>query len=133
MKHLNDPDGIRLPIKLDTTSNGEFEPIPLFKANKVANQTAMENVTCNAKRRGMNRRNFLVSLCGAASALLAFNEVNAAARKTGGYFEMAPSAGADQEAAAASLEARSGVRVKGQSKPPASVYATTPIYSVPLL
>ena len=29
-----DPDGRRLPIKLDTTSNGEFEPVPLSPANR---------------------------------------------------------------------------------------------------
>ena len=26
MKFKNDPDGLRLPIKLDNTSNGEFMP-----------------------------------------------------------------------------------------------------------
>lgn len=25
----HDPDGLRLPIKLDSTSNGEYAPIPL--------------------------------------------------------------------------------------------------------
>ncbi len=29
MRYRNDPDGTRLPIKLDTTTNGEFAPIPL--------------------------------------------------------------------------------------------------------
>ena len=29
MKYRFDPAGRRLPIKLDSTSNGEFEPIPL--------------------------------------------------------------------------------------------------------
>jgi len=29
MRYLNDPDGTRLPVKLDTTTNGEFAPIPL--------------------------------------------------------------------------------------------------------
>jgi hypothetical protein len=29
-----DPDGTRLPIKLDTTSNGEFVPVPLSPANR---------------------------------------------------------------------------------------------------
>src|SRR5436189_196626 len=29
MRHRNDPDGLRLPIKLDATSNGEFAPVPL--------------------------------------------------------------------------------------------------------
>jgi hypothetical protein len=29
MKHMIDPEGKRLPIKLDETSNGEFEPVSL--------------------------------------------------------------------------------------------------------
>ena len=28
MRDDHDPDGLRLPIKIDTTSNGEFLPIP---------------------------------------------------------------------------------------------------------
>jgi hypothetical protein len=28
-KHRIDPEGKRLPIKLDSTSNGEFVPVPL--------------------------------------------------------------------------------------------------------
>ena len=28
-RYRNDPDGRRLPIKLDATSNGEYVPIPL--------------------------------------------------------------------------------------------------------
>ena len=28
-RHRVDPDGQRLPIKLDSTSNGEFLPVPL--------------------------------------------------------------------------------------------------------
>ena len=31
MTPLNDPDGRRLPIKLDSTSNGEFVPVPLSR------------------------------------------------------------------------------------------------------
>jgi len=33
-----DPHGTRLPIKLDTTSNGEFVPVPLTSANREANR-----------------------------------------------------------------------------------------------
>ena len=33
MKTRVDPEGSRLPIKLDTTSNGEFAPVPLTPAN----------------------------------------------------------------------------------------------------
>lgn len=32
MKHRIDPEGARLPIKLDTTSNGEFLPVSLNAA-----------------------------------------------------------------------------------------------------
>jgi len=28
-RFLNDPEGSRLPVKLDTTTNGEFAPVPL--------------------------------------------------------------------------------------------------------
>ena len=59
-----DPQGTRLPIKLDSTSNGEFEPIPLDSTNRIANQLAQEWAGDNAKRCGMDRREFLVSACG---------------------------------------------------------------------
>ena len=79
MRPGNDPQGERLPIKLDSTSNGEFAPIPLDARQKEANRRARLEAADNAKRLGMSRRAFLVSVCGAASTLLAFNAVNAAA------------------------------------------------------
>ena len=30
-KDILDKDGVRLPIKIDSTSNGEYEPIPISK------------------------------------------------------------------------------------------------------
>lgn len=83
-----DPDGIRLPIKLDTTSNGEFEPVPLSPSNHAANYLAHEAAAENAKRLAISRRSFLISACGAASTLLAFNAANAAAGKIGGFFDL---------------------------------------------
>ena len=74
-----DPEGVRLPIKLDTTSNGEFMPVPLSPANREANRLAHAAATVNAKRVKRTRRDFLVSACGAATTLLAFNAANAAA------------------------------------------------------
>ena len=68
-----DPNGARLPIKLDTTSNGEFAPVPLSPVNREANALAHEDAGKNAKRLAVSRRNFLISACGAASTLLAFN------------------------------------------------------------
>ena len=32
-KDILDRDGVRLPIKIDSTSNGEYEPIPISKRN----------------------------------------------------------------------------------------------------
>ena len=60
MKHRIDPEGTRLPIKLDTTSNGEFEPVALSAANRYANRLANEQAGINAKRIGVSRRDFLI-------------------------------------------------------------------------
>ena len=79
-----DPEGKRLPIKLDSTSNGEFMPIPLDAINVRANQLAQRSASENAKRRGVDRRAFMVSACGAASTLLAFNTANSAAGRAYG-------------------------------------------------
>ncbi len=101
--YRNDPEGYRLPIKLDSTSNGEFAPIPLGETDRRANRHARQQATENAKRCGMGRREFMISLCGAASTLLAFNTVNAAARRSGGYFDLDRSTALDTEAAAVQL------------------------------
>ena len=69
-QYRHDPDGLRLPIKLDSTSNGEFVPVPLSPVNRRANRLAFEAAGENAKRRGVKRRDFLVSACGAASTLV---------------------------------------------------------------
>jgi predicted TIM-barrel fold metal-dependent hydrolase len=101
-----DLEGTRLPVKLDTTSNGEFAPIPLSAANRASNHHAQELATHNARRRGVKRRAFMVSACGAASTLLAFNAVNAADGKAGGYFAVSEDAAVDPALAAAELEGR---------------------------
>ncbi|MEX0735604.1 MAG: amidohydrolase family protein [Steroidobacteraceae bacterium] len=104
MKHLIDPDGRRLPIKLDTTSNGEFMPVPLSSTNRLANQLAQAAASRNAGHLALGRRDFLLSACGAASTLLAFNAANAAAGRMGGFFDLPTEAAVEPEAAAASLE-----------------------------
>ncbi|MEQ8860555.1 MAG: amidohydrolase family protein [Pseudomonadales bacterium] len=101
--HDLDPDGFRLPIKIDTTSNGEFVPIPLSTANRLGNRTALQAASDNARRTGRSRRSFLVSGCGAATTLLAMNQVNAAAGKLGGFFELPANAAFDGELAQASV------------------------------
>jgi len=103
-RHRIDPAGRRLPIKLDATSNGEFVPVPLSRANRHANHLAHEAADGNAKRLAMGRREFLLSSCGAASTLLAFNAANAVAGRTGGFFDLPAVAATEPAAAAAKLE-----------------------------
>jgi hypothetical protein len=99
MKHVIDPGGQRLPIKIDATSNGEFEPVPLSPVNRAGNRLAQEAASANAKRAGVSRRDFLISACGAASTLLAFNAANAAAGRRDGFFELEPEAALEPQLA----------------------------------
>jgi uncharacterized protein len=101
-----DPDGQRLPVKLDATSNGEFAPIPLDASLHHANFLAREWASELARKLGRSRRAFLTSLCGAASTLLAFNAAHARAGRTGGFFEIANDARQDAQLAAAELGKR---------------------------
>ncbi len=101
-----DPDGQKLPVKLDTTTNGEFAPIPLSRSLHHANQLAHEWAGEFARKLGKSRRAFLTTLSGAASTLLAFNAAHARAGRTGGYFDIANDAKLDGEAAASQLGKR---------------------------
>ena len=103
MKSLTDPEGRRLPVKLDTTCNGEFVPVPLSPANREANRLAHAAAERNAKRLDISKRDFLVSACGAASTLLSFNAANAAAGITGGFFDLPREAALEPELAQAAL------------------------------
>ena len=102
-KYREDPDGLRLPIKIDTTSNGEFVPVPLSRANRQGNRLALEEATENARRTGQNRRRFLMGSAGAATTLLAMNRANAAVGKTGGWFDLPAEAALDEQLAAATV------------------------------
>src|SRR5438105_205573 len=100
---MNDPHGTRLPIKIDSTSNGEFAPVPLSQRNLLGNRLAHQVATENAKRLGLSRREFLVSACGAASTLLAFNDANA---MSGGFFDLPRDAALDVQLAQATVGAK---------------------------
>lgn len=99
MKNNNDPDGQRLPVKIDSTSNGEFVPQPISKVNLEGNRLAQDWATTHAKRTALKRRDFLTSTCGFASTLLAMNTVNAAAGKIGGSFAIEKDAAMDRQLA----------------------------------
>ena len=98
-----DPNGQRLPIKLDSTSNGEFAPVPLDASLRHANELATQWAQRFAQRLNQSRRNFLVSACGAASTLLAFNSAHARAGRDGGFFEVSKDAALEPQLAAAEL------------------------------
>jgi uncharacterized protein len=97
-----DPEGTRLPIKLDSTSNGEYVPVPLSAVNVLANKLAHECASGNARKLGISRRKFMVSACGAASTLLAFNQAHGIA---GGFYDLHPEAALDQQLARAQIGA----------------------------
>ncbi len=103
MKYVHDPEGTRLPIKLDSTSNGEFVPIPLDRAGRLANEMAQAAATEHARRLGWDRRKSLISACGAASTLLAFNTAQATMGRTAGFYALAGEAALEPEVAAAAL------------------------------
>ncbi len=100
----SDPQGARLPIKIDATSNGEFAPVPLSRANVLGNRLAHDRVGEFARRSGMKRRDFLMSSCGAASALLAFNAAHAAGGARGGFFDVPGDAVFDAQLASAAVD-----------------------------
>ena len=102
----NDPDGLRLPVKLDTATNGEFAPIPLESMHRLANETAMREATRHARGLGLSRREFLVSAAGTATTLLAMNAAYAAAGNVGGAFMLTHQAAKDPVLARAELGGR---------------------------
>ncbi len=99
MTERHDPEGLRLPIKLDSASNGEYAPLPLAPVHRHANALAHEAAGANAKRLGLGRREFLVGATGAASTLLALNEAYAAAGRTGGWYDLPKEAALEHHAA----------------------------------
>ena len=103
----HDPDGLRLPIKLDSTSNGEFVPVPLEPVHHHARRLALEMATAHARRLGQSRRDFLVSLCGAATTLMAMNLAACSNGRRGGGYAL-PAEAATEPAAAGSVAASAG-------------------------
>ena len=104
MRYRNDPDGTRLPIKLDASTNGEFAPIPLGPVHHRARTLAFDAANVNARRLGLTRRAFLVSACGAASTLLAMNAAYAAGGRRGGYYDLPSESALDMQLARSALD-----------------------------
>ena len=99
----HDPDGRRLPIKLDSTSNGEYEPVPLTAAARAARTAALASVGEAVRKLGIPRRRYLVSLLGAAATLSAFDRAFAATGTLGGRYVLPPEARFELAAAQSKL------------------------------
>ncbi|MBT8062144.1 MAG: amidohydrolase family protein [Xanthomonadales bacterium] len=118
MSNLKPESSPRLPIKLDSTSNGEYVPIALSPLEQAANKLAMENSITAARHSGASRRAFLASTCGAAATLLAFNQAHAL-QQPAGRFEIPQDAAHDAQLAAATLEGKEFIfDVQGHYLPP---------------
>lgn len=81
----------RLPIKLEPTSNGEYTPPPLEARVRHVQRQAMDDAADNARRLGLNRRDFLRSSAGSATVLLAMNQLSCG----GGSYRVPPDAPLD--------------------------------------
>lgn len=93
----------RLPIKLDSTSNGEFAPVALDAAARRARAAALAAVDSAARRTGHTRRRYLASLLGAAATLAAFDRAFALAGKRGGGYALPAEAPFELAAAESAL------------------------------
>ena len=103
MAAQREPHPDRLPIKLDSTSNGEFEPVPLGAAPRHARALAHEAIDAGARRVAASRRSYLQSLLGAAATLGAFNKAFAAAGQRGGHYGLPAESPFEMMAAQAAL------------------------------
>jgi hypothetical protein len=90
----------RLPIELGPVSNGEHIPFPTTEVTTETARRMRLLADANAPRRGMSRREFLHSSCGAAAALVVLAACHGESRRSrgaepGGTFSVPSSATTD--------------------------------------
>ena len=97
-----------LPIKFGPCSNGEYEPEPLSEVLTETIRRAREECERGARRLGMSRREFLLSVCGAATTLLVLDactresfraSAHSPTASPGGGYRISPEATTEPEAA----------------------------------
>jgi predicted TIM-barrel fold metal-dependent hydrolase len=93
-----------LPIKFGPCSNGEYEPQPLSPVVRETVRRARELSDQKARRTGVTRREFLLSICGAATTLFALDACTREAmrpqgRAPGGGYPISPEATEDPDVA----------------------------------
>lgn len=95
-----------LPIKFGPCSNAEYDPEPLSPLLAETTRRAREACERTARRTGMSRREFLLSICGAATTLLVLDACTREAVRTvspratpGGGYSIPPEATTEPEVA----------------------------------
>src|SRR5436309_10319983 len=90
-----------LPVKFGPASNGEYLPQPLSPVVTEAIRRAREECERNARRLGMGRREFLLSICASAVTLSVLDACTGEASKTppGGRYRIPSPATTEPEAA----------------------------------
>ena len=83
------------PVPTQIISNCEFNPLPQNEAQKKVEARIKELADQNSKRLGLDRRSFLRTACGMATAFVAMNEVY------GPVFNVSAAEAAEPDAAAA--------------------------------
>jgi uncharacterized protein len=105
-----DPDADPgLPIKFGPCSNGEYDPLPLSPVVEETIRRARAECDEHAWRLGMSRRQFLLSVCGAATTLLVLSSCSSEESKAtgrgepGGRYDIPTNATTDPDAAREAL------------------------------
>lgn len=98
-----DPDGRRLPITIDTTTNGEFYPQPLTTTQQAAINLAHERVDDAVRRTGLSRRRLLSGATGFAVTALAIGDAHARAGAASDLIDIPRDAAFDVQLAQASV------------------------------
>ncbi|HEY8202099.1 MAG TPA: hypothetical protein VII47_12195, partial [Actinomycetota bacterium] len=95
-----------LPIKFGPCSNAEYDPEPLSPLVRETIRRARAECDRNARRTGMSRREFLLSICAAATTLLALDACTREAVRSaspgatpGGGYSIPPEATTEPEVA----------------------------------
>ncbi|CAN5832809.1 hypothetical protein BH24ACT3_BH24ACT3_16520 [soil metagenome] len=102
-------DELRLPVKWEPCSNGEYDPPPMSPLVREAVRRAHEDAERTARRLGWSLRRFLGSLCGAAASLVALDACSRESSREqgdgepGGSFDLPPESTTEPEAAADAL------------------------------
>lgn len=95
MKKSAPDESLRLPVKLDSTSNGEYWPQEPDAGLREVQRSAMESAIKTADKLGISRREYLASTCGAATVFLALNQLGCG----GGSYQVPKEAAVEPQAA----------------------------------